>query len=305
MLGVIGIITTLFVNTQCQIETFEELVCQHCLSQDQLLEFVSARRRVLGPTIEPLGGSLDQIPFAVINKTRIQEIVLEEMKFVLPSYPPVQETSCQSCGEIQLKFGNTSGVFSIHPAGIGRIETYCDLTSDGGGWIVFQRRKDGSVNFYRDYTDYVSGFGDRPYHGEFWLGLELLHQLTKNGSWEMRIDLIATTGEQYFAAYSSFKIGPAIDNYRLHVSGFSGNTSDAIGYAQNGMQFSARDADNDRHTRRHCAYSSIGAWWYKYCNDPRSNLNGLYGQHSYKGVTWFDRKWLYLTFTEMKIRQLL
>ena len=50
------------------------------------------------------------------------------------------------------------------------------METDGGGWVVFQRRMDGTVDFYHNWTDYVKGFGDL--NGEFWLGLNKIHRLT-------------------------------------------------------------------------------------------------------------------------------
>lgn len=44
---------------------------------------------------------------------------------------------------------------------------------------VFQRRSDGSVDFYRDWESYRRGFGSLL--GEFWLGNENLHALTSQG----------------------------------------------------------------------------------------------------------------------------
>ena len=50
---------------------------------------------------------------------------------------------------------------------------YCDMTTDGGGWIVIQRnKKDSLVDFNKNWTDYETGFGDL--NTEFWYGLETI-----------------------------------------------------------------------------------------------------------------------------------
>ena len=78
------------------------------------------------------------------------------------------------------------------------------MDTDGGGWVVFQRRMDGTVDFYRNWADYVKGFGDL--NGEFWLGLSKIHRLTQAANTTLRVDLADFEGEKRHANYSTFKL---------------------------------------------------------------------------------------------------
>ena len=53
--------------------------------------------------------------------------------------------------------------------------------------MVFQKRFEGSVDFYLSWNDYKYGFGD--VNGEFWLGLEKIHALTPDDNNMLRVDL--------------------------------------------------------------------------------------------------------------------
>ena len=57
-------------------------------------------------------------------------------------------------------------------------------TSPGRGWTIFQRRVDGSENFYRNWN-YRTGFGNLS--GEFWLGLDKIHRLSASGQNVLRV----------------------------------------------------------------------------------------------------------------------
>ena len=85
---------------------------------------------------------------------------------------------------------------------------------------VFQRRTDGSFDFYKSWNQYKQGFGD--VGGEHWLGNDLVHRLTSHKSYRLRVELEDWSGATAYAEYSVFSIESEENEYRLTVSGYSG-----------------------------------------------------------------------------------
>ncbi|XP_062614061.1 fibroleukin-like, partial [Saccostrea cucullata] len=110
------------------------------------------------------------------------------------------------------------GVYVIYPDR--RREVYCDMTTDGGGWTVIQKREDGDVDFYKTWIEYQQGFGNATKN--YWIGNDAIHTLTRDKDQELRIDLQRHNGEQAYAVYSTFYIEDEDNEYTLTVSGYSG-----------------------------------------------------------------------------------
>ncbi|XP_038068666.1 fibrinogen beta chain-like [Patiria miniata] len=127
------------------------------------------------------------------------------------------------CQEILDAGQTTSGVYTIQHAGQ-KMQVYCRMQPESGkGYIVFQRRLDGSVSFNRTWQEYAEGFGNLT--GEFWLGNQKLHSLTGNGGWELVITLRAFDGDEARVRYQNFEIHS--HNYWLDVNGFNDESGDA------------------------------------------------------------------------------
>ncbi|XP_028413234.1 fibrinogen gamma chain-like [Dendronephthya gigantea] len=192
------------------------------------------------------------------------------------------------------------GVYTINPDGLGSFPVYCDMKSDGGGWTVFQRRQDGSQDFFLGWSDYKAGFGDLK--GEFWLGLDKIHRLSKSGQTVLRVDLMDFNGAKRYAKYGTFSVADESDKYRLNIGSYTeGTAGDSLDY-HNQMQFSTKDSDNDVHSIN-CAMRWNAGWWYRTCKD--CHLNGLYqaaGQSDGRGINWYRWHRYSLKKTEMKIR---
>ncbi|XP_074526354.1 fibrinogen C domain-containing protein 1-like [Halichoeres trimaculatus] len=214
----------------------------------------------------------------------------------------------RDCSDVLASGSTQDGVYSVFPThDPDGFMVFCDMTTDGGGWTVIQRREDGSVNFFRGWDAYRDGFGKTT--GEHWLGLQRIYSLTRSGGYELRIDMADFDNATAFAQYGDFSVGrdsvnPEEDGYPLIVDEYSGTAGDSL-LKHSGMRFTTKDRDQDQ-SENNCAAYYQGAWWYRNCHT--SNLNGQYlsgGHASYAdGVEWSSwTGWQYsLRFTEMKIR---
>ncbi|ALC40382.1 maker620, partial [Drosophila busckii] len=164
-------------------------------------------------------------------------------------------------------YGND--IQTIRVPGTDAFQVPCDSKFAGPGWAVIQRRVDGSVNFNRTWEEYRNGFGDL--RGEFWLGLEKLHLMTKFQPHELYIQLENFKNEHRYAHYRSIAI---------------------------------RNRDNDK-SDRNCATDYGCGWWFNDCVD--FNPNGIYVKTKTDEVQDRSIKWvLYhekpLKFVQMMIR---
>jgi hypothetical protein len=188
----------------------------------------------------------------------------------------------------------SNGLYSVNPGSAGAFNVYCDFTTTGGPWTVFQRRtpSGSSTDFYRNWADYETGFwGSDNNH---WLGLAKIRRLTQLGNAQMRIDMCQGASKScgLFVTYNTFSIGSAASNYILQATGYTGSRVDGSNYItydslsyHNGRPFSTYDRDNDV-WGSNCAVRFKGAWWYGACH--HSNINGKYGLTSYAdGPVWY------------------
>ncbi|KAH8377916.1 hypothetical protein KR093_007870, partial [Drosophila rubida] len=162
-------------------------------------------------------------------------------------------------------------------------------------WTVIQRRMDGSVDFNRNWTEYREGFGDL--RGEFFIGLEKLHLITKSQPHDLYIYLKNFQGEHRYNAYDNFIIGNETELYQLkYMDDYYGTARDAL-RRHKYMEFSTPD-------RGGCAEIFQSGWWFHSCYD--SNLNGIYNENARKidepGVKWHSWTDNSLKFVQMMIR---
>ncbi|XP_015226950.1 PREDICTED: fibrinogen-like protein 1 [Cyprinodon variegatus] len=207
----------------------------------------------------------------------------------------------KDCSEVFADGNVASGLYVIRPDGSPTaLSVYCDM-SNGGGWTVFQRRRDGKESFDRTWLEYSHGFGDlfSP-EGEFWLGNDPLHRLTSQGTYDLHIDTEDFDGNHRFAEYKNFRVDDEKDQYQLHVGDYVGNAGDALADARSlnfnspckgGIKFSTYDHPNyiDSDSGR-CMRHSKSGWWFCKCDSGNLKGQGFKGPFeamSDDGMEWY------------------
>uniref|UniRef100_A0A182KAJ6 Fibrinogen C-terminal domain-containing protein n=1 Tax=Anopheles christyi TaxID=43041 RepID=A0A182KAJ6_9DIPT len=221
---------------------------------------------------QKLSGAIDQLNHTIDHKlnalqTRTHTVLSQQMvwaneeklwkdiqllasnndiaRFALSSGLDARSVSSRSCKGMQQE---RTGKLVIQPTG--NVEPFlglCEQTRFGGGWLVIQRRDKGLLNFRRNWTAYRNGFGSIA--GEFWLGLERLHQLTSARPHELLVELKYTAGEPVYAHYREFQIGSEVEQYTLKKLGaYTGAEADNLLLSHRNKKFSTMDRDNDAKT---------------------------------------------------------
>ncbi|KAM4604270.1 fibrinogen gamma chain [Polymixia lowei] len=275
--------------------------------------------------------------FITSNERRMTDLKQLSLQLEQKCYEPckesveIQPTTGTDCQDIANKGATTSGLYYVKPAkATEQFLVYCEIDSFGRGFTVLQRRRDGSVDFRKDWVQYREGFGHLSPDDttEFWLGNEKMHLLTTQSSIPtvLRIELVDWEGNKKYADYAMFRVAPEVDMYRLTYAYFFGgdagdafdgfdfgeDPSDKFFTSHNGMQFSTYDKDNDKYDGN-CALQDGSGWWMNRCH--AAHLNGKYyqggrytekdaGEHGFDNgiiwVTWHNR-WYSLKETTMKI----
>ncbi|XP_050092993.1 angiopoietin-1-like [Anopheles aquasalis] len=282
-----------FLELQVELHEHREEVAQNRVTQEKTLgDFLWAIHRLesdIGRNVSVLQDQSRQVlaqQTACANHDQFREKLFDHSHHRVPgcvasvlkpdhaSYSSCKEVPSNVSGPYRIRVNNESDPFTA----------YCEQQAFDGGWLVVQHRFNGSLDFFRYWTEYRDGFGD--VEKEFWLGLEKLHQLTSARPYELIVEIKDFSGNYGYARYDAFEVGSESEKYSLKTLGaYSGTAGDSLVYHK-GSPFSTKDRENNSHK---CAATYEGGWWYNQCHEV--NLNGRYqNADDTKAMNWYHFK---------------
>ncbi|XP_061191062.1 microfibril-associated glycoprotein 4-like [Saccostrea echinata] len=194
------------------------------------------------------------------------------------------------CKDLYREGHTRSGVYGINPFGNEtQINVFCDMENQGGGWTAIQKRKSGSVSFFKTWVEYKTGFGNA--EDTYWIGNDVIHKLTKGRNSSLFVSIALQNGTTLYELYQQFSVSDESDNYELFLGGpATGTLGDSVldpgrsDSVLSGVSFSTPDRDNDMGVDRNCAAVFKGGWWFRNCysaflNGPWSSASWLSPWH--------------------------
>ena len=206
----------------------------------------------------------------------------------------------KTCQELYKAGFRKNGVYKVHLFGRhnGRL-VYCYMEGGGGGWMAFQRRFDGSVDFHtKQWNDYKNGFGNGD--GEYWLGNDMLHEITSSSTHDLYVVAKNFTGDVQTKKFAGFSIGSESSKYLFNYQSiYSGYSSFTLFERCLNKNFTTSDQDNDD-VSTNCAVSYPGGWWFSTCHSDF--MNGQYSNTETcaygKGLHWHSWQGYYKCLKE-------
>ncbi|CAB4028739.1 Hypothetical predicted protein, partial [Paramuricea clavata] len=205
-----------------ELNTYLVECCLYCLrksSDCKSSNFKTTKHQPHSKSCQPINAMKTTHPQNLLADKNYDNYELLALKKKIEKQTPVKYA--KSCDDLYKSGKTTIGVYTIDPDGLGAFSVRCDMESTPGrGWTIFQRCVDGSEDFYRNWTDCKTGFGNLS--GEFWLGLDKIHRLSVAVQNVLRVDLERFENETAYAVYESFSVGNESEAYILNVANYSG-----------------------------------------------------------------------------------
>jgi len=191
---------------------------------------------------------------------------------------------CPTLSKVNCPTGTSAETISNDGCGCSRVICRWDgtVTEDGETWVLIQRRNNvgSSDGFDQGWAQYKNGFGNPD---AYWLGLEKIYELTRNGNWQLLLKAKHTAGSYAGSwgklVYDNFKIGNEASGYKLSfgtrlqkVNSGADNSLNFLDYHRD-MMFTTKDKDNDIYSGKNCASIFGGGWWYMQCGVIALNDN--------------------------------
>ncbi|XP_064595830.1 fibrinogen-like protein A [Liolophura sinensis] len=142
-------------------------------------------------------------------------------------------------------------------------------------------------DFNQNWQAYKEGFGT--HYNNFWIGNNHLHQITKQGIYELEVGVQRYNDRFKYVYYEHISVGSEGERYALHLGSYrsgtlGGDSLTPINDPQrniNGKPFSTFDND----VSNNCSATMQAGWWFaELCT--AANLNGPFVLSGFPRISW-------------------